>query len=89
MLQTVLGTRDTSLSQNRFLYQRNGSEISSESFGGMATMWKGRLSTRIFLPANSLHCLQVDQEWVGSQETNQRQSGPWHQALPGLKKDME
>lgn len=52
-------------------------------------MWKGRLSTRIFLPANSLHCLQVDQEWVGSQETNQRQRGPWRQALPGLKKDME
>lgn len=23
-------------------------------------MWKGRLSMRIFLPATSLHCLQVD-----------------------------
>lgn len=69
MLRPVLGTRDTCLSQNRFLYQRNRSErerqVSGESFGGMATMWKGRLSTWIFLPPSSLHFLQVETRGPG------------------------
>ena len=64
MLQTVLGTGDTGLSQNRCLCQRKRfvkeRQISNEKFGGTAIVWGGRLSKWIFLPATSLHCLQVE-----------------------------
>lgn len=69
MLQPVLGTGDTSLSQNRLLCQRsrflNERQISSENFRGIGTVWGSRLSKRISLPAVSLHCLQVEIQELG------------------------
>lgn len=74
MLWTVLGTGDTGLSQSRFWCQRNSSvrerQVSSKDFGGLATVWGGRLSTGISLPAASRRCLQF--ETLGSYEPSRK-----------------